>query len=333
MHRLIPFDSSSQDAVPGLAALAPVPAADAAMAAPDARWAILGAEGAAAACCSLWWTDVAQLAGKRLGVIGHYAARDPDSAVALLNHVCRELQSRACTTAVGPMDGTTWRRYRFVTDRGAEPTFFLEPDNRDEYPAHWAAAGFTPLASYSSAVNERIGAPDPAAERADRRFVDSGLRFRPLDPARLEHELRRIHRLSLLSFRDNYLYSPIGEDEFLKRYLPLAPLLRPPLIVMAEDPADDILAGYMFAVPDYNEQKRGQPLRSIVAKTIARVPGDKYSGLGAVMMARCYRAAVESGFARAYSALMHQDNPSRKLFAEHLRPVRRYTLFARELHA
>jgi len=27
------------------------------------------------------------------------------------------------------MDGSTWHRYRLPTERGAEPTFFLEPDN------------------------------------------------------------------------------------------------------------------------------------------------------------------------------------------------------------
>ena len=36
--------------------------------------------------------------------------------------------------AVGPLDGSTWRRYRLVTERGVEPPFFMEPDNPDDWP-------------------------------------------------------------------------------------------------------------------------------------------------------------------------------------------------------
>ena len=73
---------------------------------------------------SLWWRDVPKLDGERLGVIGHFAAADQASAALLIPQLLDRLKKQGCTLAVGPMDGNTWRRYRFVTDTGHEPPFF-----------------------------------------------------------------------------------------------------------------------------------------------------------------------------------------------------------------
>src|SRR4051794_16982458 len=77
--------------------------------------------GVLAARCSLWWNDVPALGDDRLGVIGHFGALHRDAAVAMLDAARTELGREGCTRAVGPMDGNTWRRYRLVVERGAEP--------------------------------------------------------------------------------------------------------------------------------------------------------------------------------------------------------------------
>lgn len=111
----------------------------------DAHW-TFGDAGAVRARCSLWWSDVPQVPGQRVGIIGHYAASSSDVGTQLLQLVCAELAQQGCTLAIGPMDGNTYRSYRFVTERGSEPPFFLEPDNPDDWPEHFASTGFTPLA-------------------------------------------------------------------------------------------------------------------------------------------------------------------------------------------
>src|ERR1700677_660183 len=107
--------------------------------APDAHWVLIDASDRIAARCSLWWRRVPSHGDQTLGVIGHFAAADSASGVELLRHSCAQLAAKSCTLAVGPMDGNTWRRYRFVTDRGNEPPFFLEPDNPDEWPRYFVA--------------------------------------------------------------------------------------------------------------------------------------------------------------------------------------------------
>jgi hypothetical protein len=93
--------------------------------------------GTLVARCSCWWTLTASLEGRRIGAIGHYAAANASVGRALLDRACGILRAAGVSMAVGPLDGTTWRRYRFVVARGDEPPFFLEPDNPEDWPAHW----------------------------------------------------------------------------------------------------------------------------------------------------------------------------------------------------
>src|SRR5512134_3810448 len=102
--------------------------------APDEHWLLPGERGALRARCSLWWTRTPALLGHRVGLIGHYAAPAAAPGAGLLDRACHELAARGCSVAVGPMDGSAWRRYRLITERGTEPTFFLEPDNPDDWP-------------------------------------------------------------------------------------------------------------------------------------------------------------------------------------------------------
>ena len=105
---------------------------------------------------SLWWNRVPKHPGKRVGLIGHYSVRDANAAERALTAACGALSDVRCTLAVGPMDGSTWRRYRLITERGERPLFFLEPDNPDEWPLSFVQQGFFPLTRYFSTENESI---------------------------------------------------------------------------------------------------------------------------------------------------------------------------------
>jgi hypothetical protein len=227
------------------------------------------------------------------------------------------------------MDGSTWRRYRLVTDRGEEPPFFLEPDNPDDYPLHFAAAGFAPLAAYSSAVIEPLNGEDPRVAEAARRLAQAGVIIRNFDPTCFREELRRVYEVSVRAFADNFLYTPIGEKEFLSQYAGLQRVLRPELVFLAEEAG--ALVGFAFVTPDFSQAARGQPIDTMILKTLARVPGKRYAGLGAVLTARSHAAARGLGFRRAIHALMHDQNPSQKLNRDRARTIRRYTLYARRL--
>src|SRR5271166_6011745 len=87
------------------------------------------ADGAILAECSLWWEDTAALGGLRTGYIGNYARTDAAAAQVLLRQSRATLRAAGCAYAAGPIDGSTWHRYRFITHRGTRQRFLLEPDN------------------------------------------------------------------------------------------------------------------------------------------------------------------------------------------------------------
>jgi GNAT superfamily N-acetyltransferase len=295
---------------------------------PEASWMLRTTDGAVAARCSLWWSGTPEYEGRRLGYIGHYAARDAGAAAELLHRACEQLGPH-CDLAIAPIDGNTWNRYRLLTERGTEPVFFLEPDNPDEWPAHFTDNGFMPLANYFSALNEDLNRPDPRTGALMRRLSDRGLRLRRLNMDRFEEELRALCRLALASFQRNFLYTPISEEDFLAQYLPIRPYLRPELVLLAEK--ESRLVGFILAVPDLLPSRRGQSIDTVILKTVAVDPEQAGDGLGTLLMAHCQDEAARLGYRRAIHALMYEANNSRRISSHTARTIRRYTLFARPL--
>ncbi len=271
---------------------------------------------------SLWWSRVPGYGAERIGLVGHYAADQAGSAARIIAAACATLADQGCTLAVGPMDGNTWRRYRLLTERGPEPPFFLEPDNPDDWPLHFADAGFVPLARYYSALNEDIRRPWPLRPA-------TGFRIRRLDPGRIREEMQRLWAVSTGAFARNFLYTPIDEPEFHAMHARLLPLVRPELVLIAEEGGRPV--GFCFAIPDVLQARRGDPVDTVIVKTLAVLPECQGRGLGSLLIARVNETAAELGMRRSIHALMHEANASRRIGRGFMRDFRRYTLFAKPL--
>lgn len=289
----------------------------------DAHLAVLDADAALRARCSLWWTQTPALPNERVGLVGHYAADDDAAAGALLDRACRTLAEYDATLAIGPMDGSTWRSYRLVTSTSAEPPFFLEPDTPPDWPGHWTAAGFTPLAHYGSTLDADL--PDALPSES----MNPAVHLRTLDPHALEAELRLLYDLSTDSFRRNFLYMPLSEDDFFDLYRPLIPYVRPELVLFAEIEGE--AAGFAFGVPDVLQARRGQPIDTVIFKTLGVRIARQGIGLGGLLYRELHRRAGALGYRRVISALMHEDNRSFRLGERAGRVIRRYTLYGRLL--
>jgi predicted N-acetyltransferase YhbS len=296
----------------------------------DAHLLIANGDAAPAARCSLWWSAPPSYPGHRLGLIGHYAAADPGAAARLLECACATLAARGCTLAVGPMDGSTNRRYRLLTERGAEPVFFLEPDNPDSWPAHFTENGFGALARYCSTLQSNLDWDDPRVPVLERRLAARGVTIRALAPDHIDDDLRRIYGVVDASFRDSFLYTPIPEAEFLEQYRRLVPLVKPELVLLAE--VDTRLIGFLFVIPDWLQAERGQPIDTLILKTLAVLPEYAGSGVVGLLIARGLEVARQLGYKRVIHALMHERNASLRLSARYGgQVIRRYTLYARPL--
>jgi GNAT superfamily N-acetyltransferase len=289
----------------------------------------LDGRGRLAARCSCWWTATPALGTHRVGTLGHYAAASQSAAHEVLDAACGELKTAGCTVAIGPLDGSTWRRYRFIVDRGAEPPFFLEPDNDDAWPEHWRSAGFRTLTTYTSALATSLSVDETKIRTTARRLAERGIAIRTFDPDRADDELQRILALSLEAFQRNFLYTPISDAEFLEQNRRLLPLLMPELVLLAEERGQ--LVGFLLALPDVLEQKIAGSANTLILKTIAVAPRLTGAGLGGQLIAVALQRASELGFHRAIFALMHEDNTSQRISHRYAQTMRRYALFSKAL--
>jgi GNAT superfamily N-acetyltransferase len=242
------------------------------------------------------------------------------------------LGKEGCAWAIGPVDGSTFGNYRFVTARrvnGIEyPRFFLEPDNPDAWPGHFVQAGFTPLASYHSALGD-LAATDPVLPILQQRAQRAGASLRMIDLSQFEAELRRVFPVVTGSFQRNFLYAPTGEEEFMRQYLPVQAYLQPQLGWVAEKAGRAV--GFLFALPNLAQSQRGEAVDTVIIKTVGVLPDAGVLGLGNLLVAECQTAAYALGYRRAIHAVMHDANISSKISRRYARIMRRYTLYARPL--
>jgi GNAT superfamily N-acetyltransferase len=260
----------------------------------------------------------------RTGMIGHYEAADREAGPALLREAVRLLAGSE--RILGPINGSTWGRYRLVLRAPDEaPPFLSEPWNPAEYVADFEAAGFRPAAWYESALVEDLDTPDPKAAGAAERLRARGVTVRPLRVERFDDEMAALFALSAAAFADNLYYSPTTEAEFRARYAPLRPLLDPELVRLAED-AEGRLMGYAFAFPDLLTREGGRPTR-VVLKTIATAEAARGLGLATFLGDEIRRLARERGCASVIHALMHARNASVGISRHTAGVFRRYALF------
>ena len=278
--------------------------------------------------CSLWWDDTPDYEQHRVGLIGHYAAANAPAAERLLAEAERRLRDAGCTITIGPMNGNTWRSYRFVTEAGSAPPFFLEPANPAEWPAQFVTAGFAPLASYFSALSTTFSEMDPRIAATEERLARSGV---TIHAARsdLKTELAGIYAVSRVSFARNFLYTEISEAGFAAMYQPILPVTKPELVFVAERAGQCV--GYLFAIPDLAQARRGVPIDTFIVKTVAILPEEGLRGLGGLLVARAQQQGHHLGFRRCIHALMYENNVSMNISRHYASTMRKYTLYSKRL--
>ena len=289
--------------------------------APDVHLQVLVGERLAARA-SLWTT--VQAGEPSTGMIGHYAAESLEAGRALLDEACRRLRDAGCARAIGPIDGSTWKPYRLVSDLGNEAPFLLEPSNPHAWNHHFLESGFGVLASYHSALSVNPP-PDPKIPDVRARLAASGVGTRAADPARLDAELEAIYGLALDSFSRNLLYSPLSKQDFLALYRPLLSRLPAGFTRIAEH--DGQAVGFAFAAPDLLRPQHD----TLIVKTVGVRRGRLYAGLGRLLAEELHELARQAGMPRVIHALMHDDNVSAKTSAHQFTVMRRYALYSRPL--
>jgi ribosomal protein S18 acetylase RimI-like enzyme len=265
------------------------------------------------------------LDGKKAIAIGAYECVDDAVASAtLLESALAHIHAHFPGAAVvGPMDGSTWQTYRFVVEGDALGPFLFEPFALPYYPQQWQQAGFLPLMAYVSNLAHLHESNREDHTKAQAAFENMGLSFRNLDAGNPEAELLRMAKFNTSSFQSAFLFTAIPDAVFAEKNRRLMGLLDPSLVHVVQE--GDEICGMILAYPD----KLDPSGKTAVVKTLARLPGARYRGLGDLLCVKIVGTLLDRGYDKMVHALMRADNPSvvssSKFWGE---PYKRYLLFS-----
>lgn len=264
--------------------------------------------------------------GTRTGLIGWYECMDNDlAAKSIISAVGEFLQNQRCDWVIGPLNGTTWNRYRLTVPSENRP-FFLENYHKEWYMRQFQNNNFSTIASYYSTqiiLSETI---DERISRFQKSLKERGITVRNLKIEQYEDEIMKIYQVCVKAFKNNFLYTPIDLNSFKRMYEKVKSVLDPSLVMIAED-GDGVPSGFLFAVPDLFDSQR----RTAIIKTVAVVPERKFQGLGTYLGVCTHKEMLQKGYTSVIHALIHESNISGNILSKESAVYRRYILTGKKL--
>jgi len=275
---------------------------------------------------AIYKNDELKYMNKSAVCVGAYACIDDDFiASRLLTHaeeICAEL---GYEFMVGPMNGSTWNKYRFKTSNPAD-SFFLDVNNPVYYNKQFEEAGFSVIGNYFSNLDESLKYDDAQLDKFRNHYEDKGAIIRNIDLLNLEIELEKIAEFSNIAFANNFLFTPIAQSQFVQKYLQLGALMDAKFIWIVEDKNSEIQA-VCFAIKDVTDLTG----KTIIIKTIAARPGTPFKGIATFLCRNLIRFGKSLGYERIVHALILEDNLSLNASEKYGNSYCEYNLFGKSL--
>jgi len=245
---------------------------------------------------------------KKSFCIGNYESiNDKIISSQLLNFICFEAKKIGAEYIIGPMNGSTWDNYRFSQHHNF-PNFFLEPYHHLYYNDHFLNSGLEIISNYYSSIDNSFIFNQPEVLKREKEFEQLGVTFRNINLADFENELIKLYKFNSLVFKSNFLYTPISEATFINKYKATKNVLNPDFVIIAEDETNNIIGYFLFFTDFFNTNEK-----SLIAKTGARHPDKKWTGLGHVIGNLIYRKAAEQGYKSSIHAFILEVGTSTAL--------------------
>ncbi|MFK7910511.1 MAG: GNAT family N-acetyltransferase [Akkermansiaceae bacterium] len=258
----------------------------------------------------LWFSHTPEYNGKRVGAIGACSLDDSDAASAFLSQCAEHLHTKhGCQHVIGPMNGNTWLTHRLILESNHRAPFQMESMEPWHYHDIFLNAGFEILSKYSSSSID-LTQEQRSFEKMESKLIEKGVQFRPIDPDNYEQDLEAIHALSLISFSNNFLYTPLPREVFMQNYLKTKDHIDTDMVILAE--WQGALAGFVFCMPDKTAEMLDLP-KTVIVKTLAVDPNAPLAGLGSMLVAKAHTIATEKGYCEAIHALQHENNSSLRI--------------------
>ena len=252
----------------------------------------------------------------------------------IFDELFEELKKDGIELIIGPLNGTTWNTYRYVTKTGNRKPFLMEPWNEGYYVELFQKTGFNPLANYISTIMENM---NPVKRENLSKKIEKIKKFdyyKDVKVKSLENEdiitmLNKVYDLTIQAFKNNFLYSELEREIFIKMYMRYEDKIVKKFFKTLY--LKDELIGYVFGIPDYAELQYKGKIETMILKTIAVSPKYNGKGMGYILIDELVKETEKSGYKNVIYALMYEKNISKNIGLLLGDELRRYTLFIKEL--
>ena len=258
---------------------------------------------------------------------GYGMVDDEEASNFLFRHIFKEAKRQGFKKIIGPMNGSTWESYRFA-HASAEESFFLEPQQETYYLNQWEVAGFETYASYysSHSIHEENQDWIKEEKKLDAKFAAKNLHVEKWKDNLSNEEWNQLADFNNEAFRKNSLFSPLREKCFKKKYSQISQAVDTKFIYLVKERGK--LVGLLFAYPNLIDSAK----KSLVLKTMARLPDPHLRGLGTWMCLKFFNEASRHGYKKIIHALMQVANTSTVRSTEFGGEIfRNYSLYKKEL--
>lgn len=235
-----------------------------------------------------------------------------DAVKFLFDEIKKYAKNNGYEYLTGPINGSTWKKYRITLPSNNLP-FLMDNYNKPYYAKLFEDYGFETISNYTSSITSNLDKDYSRLEKFEKIFENKGVKIRKFNPGKFDEDIRKIYDVSVQSFVNNFLYTPVEFEEFYKMYEPVKNFLNPEWILIAEDEINNPVA-FVFGFNNLFSKDK----KSLVVKTLAQIPDYKYRGIGSYLTEFLHRKAFMAGYDNIIHALMHETNVSANILAGEL---------------
>lgn len=284
---------------------------------------------------------------------------DPAADWAVFAEAARWAGAAGAQWIFGPVEGSTFGRYRLVLGGGGEWLPFPgEPYNPPEYPQRLEALGFEAFRHYHTryAAFDDVGPLADLMEEPAGRARDAGYTVLPITPELWMQRLPELHAGADATFGHAFAYTPLGYSEFEAACGESFVAKLCPHTSMIGVDADGALAGFQLTYADFGPiavagagperipqsrldhatafprllAKLAKDLPAAIPKTTGVLPGHRKGGVMALIGLEVW-AAIRERYGSMVYAITAVDNPVQILTENLSAGQRNYALYRRDI--
>ncbi|MEW6619380.1 MAG: GNAT family N-acetyltransferase [bacterium] len=259
---------------------------------------------------------------EKCGFFGFFeCSRDYAFAKRLLDEVCDWLREKDIEIIRGPVNPSMNDECGFLVEGFDSPPFLMMPYNPRYYIDYIEKYGLEKCKDLYAYLFEITPAQIGNMEKISKRVEKQRARVRPINLKNFAQEINIIKEIYNTSWRDNWGFVPMTDEEIMYMAKRLKSLLVPELLLILEVKGN--FAGFVMTLPNYNEALRNlnkhwwdtikllwrlRKIKSLRVIAMGVKPEYRRRGFEALLYLESLKIALKKGYQQCEFSWILEDN-------------------------